>query len=71
VRDGSKIIIPEGVTILLPPRTFSTLKANPGDTLEQIAKNYGVELALLEEDNPILATRGVNPGDTIFIPKLI
>jgi LysM repeat protein len=66
---GKTIIVPEGVQRLEPPRTFNTQRAVVGDTLETMALHFGVDIALVKMDNPILARRGVIPGDIVFIPQ--
>jgi LysM repeat protein len=66
---GQTIIVPEGVQRLQPPRTFNTQRAVAGDTLDSLALHYGVDISLLKTDNPILARRGIIPGDIVFIPQ--
>jgi LysM repeat protein len=66
---GKTIIVPEGVQRLEPPRTFNMQRAAAGDTLESIALHFGIDILLLKTDNPILARRGVIPGDIVFIPQ--
>ncbi len=70
--DGSEIIITVGVKQLDPPRRFKKpYKAQKGDELAAIAARNGITLQILEQDNPILAKRGLNPGDIVFIPELL
>ncbi|NWG15219.1 MAG: LysM peptidoglycan-binding domain-containing protein [Chloroflexi bacterium] len=69
--NGETLIVPEGVNVLFPPRRFSIHTAIAGDTLESLAKFYAVSLDLLEGDNPVLAARGVIPGDIVFIPVVL
>jgi LysM repeat protein len=69
--DDATLIIPEGVQELDPPRQFITHQARPGQTLAQLAEDYDLPLSLLETDNPILAQRGVNPGDIVFIAIIL
>ncbi len=55
-----------------PPRRFKKpYKAQKGDELAAIAARNGITLQILEQDNPILAKRGLNPGDIVFIPELL
>jgi hypothetical protein len=68
---GETIIVPEGVQILEPPRRFELYLAVVGETLEAVAIRFNVRQDILEEDNPILAQRGVVPGDVVFIPILL
>lgn len=69
--DDATLIIPEGVQELDPPRQFITHQARPGQTLAQLAEDYDLPLSLLEMDNPILAQRGLNPGDLVFIAIIL
>lgn len=70
--DGSEIIIPVGVKLLNPPRRFKKpYYAVKGDELSAIAARNGITLDILEIDNPILAQRGITPGDIVFIPELL
>jgi LysM repeat protein len=64
---GETIILPLGLTRLEPPRTITAYTARAGDTLESLAERNIVPLALLQQDNPALAQRGLVPGDTVFI----
>jgi LysM repeat protein len=68
---GEVIIVPEGVQELNPPRRFITYTAITGDTLVAVAARFAVPESILREDNPILAQRGINPGDIIFIGELL
>jgi len=70
--DGTEIIIPRGITQLDPPRRFKKpYYAVKGDTLSAIAARNSISEDLLALDNPILAKRGLNPGDIVFIPELL
>jgi LysM repeat protein len=70
--DGSEIIITRGVTELVPPRRFKKpYKAQAGDELGAIAARNGISEEILALDNPILAKRGLTPGDIVFIPELL
>ena len=70
--DGTDIIIPRGVTQLVPPRRFKKpYYAQKGDELSVIAARNGISEEILALDNPILAKRGLNPGDIVFIPELL
>lgn len=69
--DGSKLIVPEGVKILNPPRRLVAYTAVEGDTLPQLSGRFDVGLDILQLDNPILARRGIIPGDIVFIPELL
>jgi LysM repeat protein len=66
---GKTIIVPEGVQRLEPARTFNMQKAGIGDTLESLALRFNADIDLVKKDNPILARRGVIPGDIVFIPQ--
>jgi hypothetical protein len=68
---GEVIIVPQGVQELNPPRRFTTYTAISGDTLVGVATRFAIPESILREDNPILAERGVNPGDIIFIGELL
>ena len=70
--DGTEIVITSGVKQLTPPRRFKKpYIAQQGDDLTSIASRNNIDEKILAMDNPILAQRGVNPGDTIFIPELL
>lgn len=70
--DGQQIIVPENIQRLDPPRRFlPPYTTVDGDTLDAIAGRYGVTLDILIKDNPILAERGLIPGDIVFIPELL
>ncbi|MBA3873868.1 MAG: LysM peptidoglycan-binding domain-containing protein [Anaerolineae bacterium] len=70
--DGSEIVIPRGVTQLVPPRRFKKpYRAQKGDELSAIAARNDISEEILALDNPILAKRGLNPGDIVFIPELL
>lgn len=68
---GVEIIVPEGVQTLDPPRRLKPYEAQDGDTLASLAERHRVPFEVLELDNPVLAQRGVNPGDIVFIPTLL
>lgn len=61
------IVVPQGVQALEPPRRLTPYTARPGDTLAALAEKNKIPLALLEADNPVLARRGLLPGDVVFI----
>jgi LysM repeat protein len=65
--NGQLIIVPLNIVELDPPRVLQTYIVQPGDTLVAIAERNGLPLSLLESDNPILASRGLIPGDTVFV----
>jgi len=70
--DGTEIIIPRGITQLVPPRRFKKpYIAQKGDELSAIAARNDISEEILAIDNPILAKRGLNPGDIVFIPELL
>jgi LysM repeat protein len=70
--DGGELIVPEGLPILEPARSFEVYRARDGDTLEALATQYGINLRLVLLDNPVLARRGVLlPGDIVYIPQLL
>jgi LysM domain len=73
VESGSDVdlIVPQGVHVLDPPRRFFPYTAVVGDTLESLAVRNNVPLDILEQDNPILAQRGLTPGDIVFIARLL
>lgn len=69
---GQSIIVPEGVQRLDPPRRFKEpYTAIQGDSLEAIAARERLPLEVVQADNPVLAQRGVSPGDLIFIAQLL
>lgn len=68
---GVRIIVPEGVSALTPPRVLAAYEAIAGDTLDSLAQRYRVPVDVLQLDNPVLARRGVNPGDIVFIPTIL
>lgn len=68
---GETIVVPEGVQVLDPPRSFRPIEAQPGDTLDTLATRFDVTLDQLQKDNPVLAGRNLIPGDTVFIPELL
>jgi hypothetical protein len=65
--NGEVIVVPSNITEMTPPRQIQVYEAQIGDTLASIAERNTVDLALLQADNPILAQRGLHPGDTVFI----
>lgn len=65
--NGELIIVPLNISELDPPRVMQVYIAQPGDTLVAIAERNGVPLSLLEFDNPVIASRGLIPGDTVFV----
>lgn len=67
VGNGETIVVPVGIQTLEPLRTFTVYTAQSGDTLRSIAERNSVPLTLLEHDNPLLAQRGVSPGDLVFV----
>lgn len=70
--NGTEIIVPRGIQELVPPRRFKKpYRAQYGDNLSAIATVNNISLDILQIDNPILAQRGVNPGDIVFIPELL
>lgn len=69
--NGEAIIVPEGVQFLDPPRRFQLHTAVPGDTLASLSQFYDVSLELLTRDNAVLASRGLIPGDRVFIPVIL
>ena len=70
--DGSAIVIPRGVAQLVPPRRFKKpYYAQKGDELSAIAARNDISEEILALDNPILAKRGLTPGDLVFIPELL
>ncbi len=70
--DGNEIIVTRGVKELVPPRRFKKpYYAQRGDDLASIASRNNIDEKILAMDNPILAKRGINPGDLVFIPELL
>ncbi|MGQ9889404.1 MAG: LysM peptidoglycan-binding domain-containing protein [Aggregatilineales bacterium] len=65
------VVVPQGVQALDPPRRLIPYTARPGDTLAVLAEKNRIPLALLEADNPVLAQRGLLPGDIVFIAVLL
>lgn len=68
---GEQIVVPVGIQFLDPPRRFEVYIGGADDTLERLATRFNAPLEILQQDNPILAQRGVNPGDIVFIPRLL
>lgn len=73
VTSGSnvRIIMPQGLTNLDPPRRLRIYTATAGDTLAMLAMVNEIPLAVMEADNPALVNRTLNPGDTVFIAQLL
>lgn len=70
--DGSEIIIPRGVAYLVPPRRFKRpYVAQTGDVLAVLAARNGISTDIIALDNPILARRGLTPGDIVYIAELL
>lgn len=69
--NGEQLIVPEGVQFLSPPRRFQLHTVSTGDTLDNLANFYDVPLDLLKQDNPVLATRGLIPGDIVYVPVIL
>lgn len=69
--DGGTVIVPEGVTEMIPARKLILYEAIAGDTLEIIAFKFDIQVELLMIDNPVLAQRGIIPGDTVFVPEVL
>ena len=65
--DGSTLVVPLNMETLNPPRVFNVYTAQYGDTLASIAEGQHMSLSLLQEDNPVLAQRGLIPGDIVFV----
>ncbi|MAS36575.1 MAG: hypothetical protein CL610_21400 [Anaerolineaceae bacterium] len=65
--NGETIVVPVGLQELEPLRTIVVYTAEQGDTLESLADRNRVPLEQLQADNPMLAQRGLRPGDTVFI----
>ncbi len=61
------IVVPAGERTLDPPRRLAPYTAGAGDTLAALAESRKLPLELLEADNPVLARRGLIPGDIVFI----
>ncbi len=69
---GVRLIIPQNVQVLSPPRTYRPVYvANGNETLEQLAAQFDVPVEILREDNPILDQRGIIAGDLVFVAQLI
>lgn len=65
------IVVPAGERTLDPPRRLAPYTAGAGDTLAALAESRKLPLELLEADNPVLARRGLIPGDIVFIAVLL
>lgn len=68
---GEVIIVPQGVERLDPPRSLKAYVAADGDSLAALSIRFDVPMDVLQTDNPILAQRGINPGDVVFIAELL
>ena len=68
---GETIIMPVGITELEPRRQIRQYLAQPGDTLSELADLNLISLDLLQADNPMLAQRGLRPGDIVFIALVL
>jgi LysM repeat protein len=68
---GETIIVPVGMQVLDPPRSFQAYVVVAGDTLNTLATRFDVTIEQLQADNPVLAGRELLPGDTVFIPALL
>lgn len=68
---GEVIIVPQGVESLVPPRSLQAYVAVDGDSLVALSNRFDVPIDVLQTDNPILAQRGINPGDVVFIAELL
>lgn len=64
---GETIIVPQGIKNMDPLRLISTYRAQPGDTLAALAEANNITLSQIRQDNPVLAQRGLLPGDIVFI----
>jgi len=51
-----------------PPATARTYTVGPGDTLDRIARRYGVKLSALQSANPTVDARRLRPGQVLTIP---
>lgn len=71
VGNGETIVVPVGLKVLDPLRAIVPYMAQAGDTLESIAERNLVPLELVEQDNPMLARRGLTPGDTVFVALVL
>lgn len=65
--NGETVVMPLALQVLEPARTITVYTAQSGDTLASIAERYITPLELLEQDNPMLAQRGLTPGDIVFV----
>jgi LysM repeat protein len=65
------VVVPAGEHALIPPRRLTPYTASAGDTLAALAETHKIPLDLLEADNPVLARRGLIPGDVVFIAVLL
>ncbi|MBZ0294750.1 MAG: LysM peptidoglycan-binding domain-containing protein [Anaerolineae bacterium] len=68
--NGERIVVPVGVTQIIPSRQIQVYMARFGDTLATLASENNIPLSLLEADNPVLVERDLSPGDTVFIAQL-
>jgi LysM repeat protein len=69
--DGNKLVIPENLQTLDPPRRLLAIEARFGDTLEQIAATYDIAERILLADNPVLSDRPLLPGDIVYVAQLL
>jgi LysM repeat protein len=68
---GETIIVPVGVEVLDPPRSFEPYTVVAGDTLDTLATRFDITIEQLQIDNPVLAGRELLPGDIVFVPALL
>lgn len=68
---NTRLVVPQGVQELDPPRRFTVYRAEPGDTLVDLAAANELPLDILQLDNPVLANRELLPGDLVFIARLL
>jgi membrane-bound lytic murein transglycosylase D len=45
-------------------------QVQPGDTLYELSRHYGISVAMIERQNPGLAGRYLRPGEALVIPVL-
>ncbi|SOC18034.1 GH25 family lyzozyme M1 (1,4-beta-N-acetylmuramidase) [Ureibacillus xyleni] len=65
LKDSSLVEEPTRTPVSTP--TTSTYTVKPGDTLSSIARNYGVTVASIVEENSIKNQNLIYPGDTLII----
>jgi hypothetical protein len=68
---NTRLVVPQGIQELVPPRRLDVYRAQPGDSLIDLALSNDVPLDILEEDNPVLVNRPLLPGDLVFIARLL